>query len=71
MKDELGGQTMKGFVGLTAKAYGYLKDNNDENEGKSTKKSVIKRKFKFKDYKNWLEAAQIENKPFRKKIKLM
>ena len=57
MKDELGGQIMKEFVGLRAKAYSYLKDNNDE-----TKKCVIKRKLKFEDYKNCLEAAQIENK---------
>ena len=29
---------------------------------KSTNKCVIKRKLKFEDYKNCLEAAQIENK---------
>ena len=29
---------------------------------KSTKKCVIKRKLKFEDFKNCLEAAQIENK---------
>ena len=57
MKDKLGGQIMKKFVGLRAKAYSYLKDNNDE-----TKKCVIKRKLKFEDYKNCLKAAQIENK---------
>ena len=34
---------------------------------KGTKKCVIKRKFKFQEFKNWLEAAQFENKPFRKK----
>ena len=40
LKDELGGQIMKEFVGLRAKAYSYLKDNNDEDEkGKCTKKS--------------------------------
>ena len=32
MKDELGGQIMKEFVGLIAKSDSYLKDNN--NEGK-------------------------------------
>ena len=63
MKDELGGQIMKEFVGLRAKTYSYLKDNNYEaKKAKGTKKSVIKRKLKFEDYKNCLEAAQIKNK---------
>ena len=36
-------------------------------------KKVVKRKLKFQDYKNCLEAAQIENKKkhFFKKIRLM
>ena len=59
MKDGLGGQVMKEFVGLRAKIYSYLKDNNDEDKkAKGTKKCVIKRKLKFEDYKNCLEAAQ-------------
>ena len=64
MKNELGGQIIKKFVGLRAKAYSiYLKDNNDEHKKeKETKKCVIKRKVKFQDYKNRLEAAQIEIK---------
>ena len=38
MKDELGGQIMKEFVGLRAKPCSYLKENNDENKtGKGTK----------------------------------
>ena len=54
---------MKEFVGLRAKTYSYLKDNNDEDKkAKGTKKCVIKRKLKFEDYKNYLEAGQIENK---------
>ena len=61
MKDELGGQIMKEFVGLRAKTYSYLKDNNDEDK-KAKGRSVIKRKLKFEDYRNCLEAAQIENK---------
>ena len=63
MKDELGGQIMKQFVGLRAKTYNYLKDNNNEyKKAKGKKMCVIKRKLKFQDYKNCLEAAKIENK---------
>ena len=63
MKNKLGGQIMKKFVGLTAKAYSYLKDNNDEDEKvKGTKKCVIKSNLKFRDYKNCLKASQVENK---------
>ena len=54
---------MKEFIRLRANTYSYLKDNNDKDKkGKGTKKCVIKRKLKFEDYKNCLEAAQIENK---------
>ena len=62
MKDELGDQIMKEFVGIRAKTYSYLKDNNDEDKKvKGIKKCVIK-KFIFQYYKNCLKAAQIENK---------
>ena len=54
---------MKESVGSRAKIYSYLKENNDEDKkAKDTKKCVIKRKLKFEDYKNCLEAAQFENK---------
>ena len=59
MKDELDEQIMKEFVGLKAKAYSCLKDNNDEDK---KARYVIKRRLKFQDYENNLETAQIENK---------
>ena len=44
MKDELGGQIMKGFVGLKGKTYSYLKESYDENKkAKSVKECIIKR----------------------------
>ena len=53
MKDELGGQIMKEFVGLRAKTYSHFKDNNDEDKKAiGTKKCVMKRKLKFEGYKN-------------------
>ena len=45
MRDDLGGQIMKEFVGLRAKTHSYLKDNNDEDKKrKRIKRCVIKRK---------------------------
>ena len=53
MKDELGEQIMKEFVGLRAKTYIYLKGKMMKiKNAKGTKKCVIKRKLKFQDYKN-------------------
>ena len=52
MKDELGGQIMKKFVGLRAKPYCYLKDNNNEDKKAKDTKKCQKRKLKFQDYKN-------------------
>ena len=33
-------------------------------KAKGTNKCIIKRKFKFENYKNCLEAAQLENRTF-------
>ena len=44
MKDELGGQIMKKFVGLRAKTYSYLKDNNDEDKKNKRDKKVCHKK---------------------------
>ena len=54
---------MKEFAALRAKTHSYLTGNNDEDKkAKGTKKCVIKRKLKFEDYKNCLEATQLKNK---------
>ena len=72
IKDELSGQIMKEFVGMRFKIYSYLKDNNNEDKKvRGTKKGVIKRNFKFENYKNCLEATQLNNKiKYLEKIKI-
>ena len=64
MKNELGGKIMIKFVELRAKTYIYLIDDGSEDKKKQKvqKKCVIKRKVKFENYKNRLEATQVENK---------
>ena len=63
MKDELGGKIMIKFVGLRAKSYSYLiHDGSEDKKAKGTKKCIIKSKLKFENYKNCLEANQLQNK---------
>ena len=63
MEDKLGGKFMIKFVKLIVKTYSYLIDDNSEDKnGKGTKSFVIKRKLKFENYKNCLEATQLESK---------
>ena len=62
MTDELGGNIMKKIVRLRAKSYSYLKDDGSEDKRAKARKSVIKRKLKFENYKNYLEATKRENK---------
>ena len=46
---------MKEFVGLRAKTYAYLMDDNSEHKkAKKTRKCVIKRILMFKNYKDCL-----------------
>ena len=60
MKDKLGGHIMTEFVALRPKTYLYLRDDCKEyKKAKGTKKCVIKRKFKFNDYKDCLLNNQI------------
>ena len=63
IKDELDKKIMTKFLGLRAKRYSYLIDNGSEDEkAKDTKKCLIKRKLKFEEHKNCLEATQLDNK---------
>ena len=62
-KDELGRKIMTKFVGLRVKSCGYLIDDRSEDKkAKDTKKYVIETKLIFENYKNCLEATQLENK---------
>ena len=49
MKDELSGKIIKGFVQLRAKAYSYIKQNNDEYKKKKAQKRLpLTENFNFK-----------------------
>ena len=63
MNDDLCGKIMTKFVWLRAKTYSYLIDDGSEiKKGKDAKKCVTKRKLKFENYKNSLEATQLDNR---------
>ena len=63
MKDEIGRKMMKKHVGIRAKTYSQLVDDDSEDKkAKNTKKFVMKRRLKFENYKSYLEATQLENK---------
>ena len=55
MKDKLGGKIVKKFVGLRAKIY------SEDKRAKGTKNYVIKRKLKFENHINSLEATQFDD----------
>ena len=62
-KDKLSGKMMTKFVGLRTKNDSYLTDDGKEDKKvKGTEICFIKRKFKFQDYKNCVQATQLENK---------
>ena len=63
---------MTKFVGLKAKTHNYLIDDGSEDKkAKCTKKCVIKRKLKFENYKNSLEATQLDNKIIYREKKVL
>ena len=52
-KDELGGKIMIEFVGLRAKTYTYLTDDDSQHKkAKGTKKHLIRQGLMFKNYKD-------------------
>ena len=52
MKDQLRGKIMTEFLALRPKTYSYLTDDcKEDKKGKGTKKSFIKQRLKFNDYK--------------------
>ena len=54
---------MAKFTALRPKTYSRLTYDNDESKkAKDTTKCAKKRKIKYKDYKHYLEATQLENK---------
>ena len=53
MQDELGGKIMTELASLMPKTNSYLmSDGNSDKKAKGTRKCVIKRRFKFNDYKD-------------------
>ena len=59
-KDELGGKIMKEFVGLRAKTYAYLMDDDTQHKKtKGTKKCIIKRELMFKNDDDCLSNKKI------------
>ena len=63
IKDDLGGKIRRKFVGLRTKNYSYLiDDSSKDKKAKDTKACAIKIKLKFQNYKNCLEATQLDRK---------
>ena len=61
MKDELDEKIMTEFVGLRAKTYSYLTDNNDKDKISKGKKNVSLKEHLNLKIINYLEATQLEN----------
>ena len=62
VKVKLGGKIIIQCVGFRAKTGSYLIDDGSEDKkAKSTKNCVIEIKINFENYKNCLEATQLDN----------
>ena len=55
MKDDLGGKILAQYSCL-------IDDGSEDQKGKGTKKCAMKQNLKCEDYKNCLEATQLEDK---------
>ena len=63
MKDKLDRKIVTKFAGVGGNTYSYLiDDGNEDKKVKGTEKCVIKRKLKYENYKNCLEATKLKNK---------
>ena len=62
MTDELGGKIMTKFVVLRAKTYSYLIDDGCEDKKAKEQKKFYNKNLKFENYRNCLQATQLENK---------
>ena len=59
-KDEFGGKILTEFIGLRAKSYAYLMDDDSKHKrAKGTKKCVIKGGLMLKNYKDCLFSNKI------------
>ena len=63
-KDEEGGKTITGFVGVRAKNYSYLCDGEEHKKCKGIKMNVTKNNISFKDY----ETCLFKNIQIRRKM---
>lgn len=62
IKDKLGGEEMKKYVGLPPKTYSWIKENDEEEKRQKEPKNEIKQKIKFDDYKTCFKKMKFRRK---------